>query len=147
MNDMLGTETLEAISIRNSALAEAGNHKNVICPAIYKGFQHAKDGTLNNHMYVTMFVSKPLKDYDAVLNDLFNTVGVNIITVRLTGDEYTITLFEKEGQYYHNPKDSDVELVIYKSLYDCSRFPYAEPLDLFASEISDEKYKFEIVRY
>lgn len=147
MNDILGTETLEEISIRNRALAEAGNHKNVICPAIYKSFQHSKDGTLNNHMYVTMFVSKPLKDYDTVLNKLFNTVGVNITTVKLIEDEYTITLFEKEGQYYHNPKDSNEELVIYKSLYDCSRFPYAEPLDLFAGEISHGKYKFEIVRY
>jgi hypothetical protein len=147
MNNILGTETLEEMSIRNRALAEAGNHRNVICPAIYKNFQHSKDGTLNNHMYVTMFVSKPLKDYNAVLNGLFNTVGVNIITVKLTEDEYTITLFEKEGQYYHNPKDSDVELMIYKSLYDCSRFPHAEPLDMFASEIGDGKYKFEIVRY
>lgn len=115
-------------------------NKNIICPGLYKYFKHEEMGTVNNYIYATMFISEPENEYETILNNLFNTTGVNIITVKLTEDETTITLFEKDGTYYHNPKDCDEKLVIYKSLYDCSRFPCARQLRLFASEVDKSKY-------
>lgn len=115
-------------------------NKNIICPGLYKYFKHEEMGTVNNYIYATMFISEPENEYETTLNNLFNTTGVNIITVKLTQDETTITLFEKDGRYYHNPKDCAEKLVIYKSLYDCSRFPYARQLRLFASEVDKSKY-------
>lgn len=126
--------------------------RKVICPAIYKHFKNETQP--DKYIYATMFISKPLKDYDSILNSMFHETGTEIFTVKLTEDESIITLFKKDGQYYHNPKDSGTDLVVYKSLYDCSRFAYARPIKMFLSEVDHNKYpevkqkhRFELVRY
>ncbi|MCD3329316.1 DUF1653 domain-containing protein [Clostridium botulinum] len=126
------------------------NKRELVYPAIYKHFKHTEDGILNNYMYVTMGISKPLEDYD---NELQKTMSAmkDILVVNLTESNDQIVVFEKEQCYYHKFKDYNSELVIYKSLYN-NHIAYAKPLDMFLSEVDkekypnvDQKYRFELV--
>ena len=139
MNDIFRTE-----------LEDESKHRDIICPAIYKHFKHDEGNFINNYLYATMFISKPISE-----NDLSRTPSKNIITAKLTENGNYIALFEVEGKYYHNSQGCNKELVIYKSLHDCSTIlPYARVLDIFSSEVdhkkypnAKQKYRFEIVRY
>lgn len=140
MNNNFTTKTLDYKNIRNQALAEAGNHKNIIYPAIYKDFQ--------NKFYATMGISNPasmsefIKDKTLLVAE--NTESNKKISIFING----------VGELRHCKEDSNKVLVLYKSLYD-GHIAYVSSLDMFADSKVDytdylevkQTYKFELVRY
>lgn len=124
-------------------------------PAIYKHFKNSHKNILpNNYIYATMGISKPLKEYEKILNTILNNTKVHLFSIQLTEKKKSITLFIKDNQYYHNAAECSEDLIIYKSLYDGGHMPYARSIDMFLSEVDKEKYpnvkqkyRFELVRY
>lgn len=111
-------------------------------PAIYKHFKHTEDGSLNNYMYCTMFIAKPVNK--SVIMD-FCIPRLKILDIPIVWAKYTeildkqIPLFLIEGQYKFWNGDCKEDLVVYKSLYDDTQ-PYARPISMFLSEVDHKKY-------
>ena len=113
--------------------------RQLVAPAIYKHFKHTEDGEVNNYLYCTMGASKPVSFKE--LKEMFGgSVLYNaLLEARHTELKRGIHIFSKAGQLYHNENDERSNLVIDKSLYD-NTSAYARPLDMFLSEVEQEKY-------
>lgn len=116
-------------------------------PGIYKHFKHVEDGSLNNYMYATIGISKPLESVEFP-KDIWN---YQIMEVTHTETNKILIVFFINDEIYHVKENCNEEMVVYKSLYDGSR-PYARPMDMFLSEVDHnkyqnvkQKYKFELL--
>lgn len=128
-------------------------NRKLVVPAIYKHFKHTEDGILNNYMYVTIGVSKPITLQEVSEIGKENGRVIEFLTATHTeGVADALEIFIINGEYRHNVEIEKKELVIYKTLYDSS-LPYARPIDMFLGEVDrskypnmKQKYRFEVVR-
>lgn len=115
--------------------------RKVKFPAIYK---HFKD-----NLYATMGVSKPATR--EFLNELVQKDCELLWTIYSESLNTKIYVYKYDGQYYHNDS-RNVDLVLYKSLYDDTAI-YTRDYDMFLSKVDklkypdvEQEYRFELIK-
>lgn len=106
-------------------------------PAIYKHFKHTEDGPLNNYMYATMGIAKPVEG--EIIYRLMSKPNVTIFESKHTETGDIILIVRHKKIFYVSNKYVEDTVVLYKSLYD-GHIPYARPLEMFLSEVDHNKY-------
>lgn len=115
--------------------------RKVKFPAIYLHFK--------NKLYVTMGVSKPATR--EFLKELVEKDCELLWTMYSESLNTKIYVYKYDGQYYHNDS-RNVDLVLYKSLYDDTAI-YTRDYDMFLSKVDklkypdvEQEYRFELIK-